>query len=209
MTADSNSTPTKTCTKCGECKPLTDFYVRAACRMGRHSRCKKCLAQESKQWIASNPDRAKEIQRDFKRKMRETAEGRAKLSKINGEYSKRNRLTINEKLRMRRTSDPLFAMKTRYRSIVAKAVHRQGFTKRSIAQDLLGCSWVEFKAHIERQFLKGMTWDNRSAWELDHIVAISTALSDEDVVALSHFTNLRPLWIDLNRAKGAQITHLI
>lgn len=44
MTADSDSTPTKTCSNCAVCKPATtDFFHKANGKpMGLHSWCKKC-----------------------------------------------------------------------------------------------------------------------------------------------------------------------
>jgi hypothetical protein len=62
---------------------------------------------------------------------------------------------------------------------------------------------------MERQFLPGMGWHNRSEWEIDHIVPLSTARSLEEVVVLNRFTNLRPLWRLDNRLKGAQEQFLI
>jgi hypothetical protein len=45
MAARDHSTPTKTCTKCGETKPVSDFYLATAGRGDKHGRrtpCKQC-----------------------------------------------------------------------------------------------------------------------------------------------------------------------
>jgi hypothetical protein len=55
---------------------------------------------------------------------------------------------------------------------------------------------------ITRDFAKGMTWDNRVDWHIDHIMPISSAKTEADVLRLHHFTNLRPLWAHENAAKG-------
>lgn len=109
----------------------------------------------------------------------------------------------------RRKKDPLYAFQSRIKSMVANALSRRSYTKRSRTHEILGCSLDEFVAHIERQFLPGMTWDNRSLWHIDHIVALSTATTEAEVLALNHFTNLRPLWGPDNLKKGAKQTHLI
>jgi hypothetical protein len=61
-----------------------------------------------------------------------------------------------------------------------------------------GCSKPELIAHIEAQFLPGMSWGNygRGGWELDHITpCASFDLTDEDqLLRCFHYTNLRPLW---------------
>lgn len=69
-------------------------------------------------------------------------------------------------------------------------------------------SWREFidydipalRAHLERQFKKGMTWENRGKeWHIDHIVPISELR--EDIRACWALTNLRPLWAKENLKK--------
>ena len=38
---------------------------------------------------------------------------------------------------------------------------------------------------------------------------LCAAVTEADVIALNHFTNLRPLWIPDNLKKGAKQTHLL
>ena len=109
----------------------------------------------------------------------------------------------------RRKTDPVFIVSGRIRSLVGNALAGRGYTKKSKTQQVLGCTWLEFVSHIERQFLPGMSWVNRSLWHIDHIVALATAVTEADVIALNHFTNLRPLWIPDNLKKGAKQTHLL
>jgi hypothetical protein len=63
---------------------------------------------------------------------------------------------------------------------------------------IIGCSRPALIAHIEAQFLPGMSWANygRKGWELDHIKpCASFDLTRHDQVLLCfHHTNLRPLW---------------
>ena len=81
--------------------------------------------------------------------------------------------------------------------------------KNAKTEVLLGCSIAELRIHIERQFTKGMSWGNRAEWHLDHIVPLDTATTIDDVVALCHHTNLRPIWRLDNLRKGSKVTHLI
>jgi len=129
------------------------------------------------------------------------------------EYIEKNKQKIYRrraaKHRERVQTDPVYAMKTRIRSLVGVSLKRRGYTKRSSANQILGCTWEEFSTHIEKQFLKGMSWENMGAWEIDHIVPLATAKTEQDVIALNHFTNLRPLWTEDNQSKKAKITHLL
>lgn len=48
---------TKTCTKCGETKALTEFYVNKGCVGGVSSQCKACHRIASKQRYLANPEK--------------------------------------------------------------------------------------------------------------------------------------------------------
>jgi hypothetical protein len=68
-------------------------------------------------------------------------------------------------------------------------------------------------AHLERQFLPGMSWENRTRWDVDHIVPLKafsfTSAEDPDFRAAWHLSNLRPLWSGDNVKKQGRRTHLI
>jgi hypothetical protein len=52
-----------------------------------------------------------------------------------------------------------------------------------------------------------MTWENRGlfngtenyGWDLDHIIPISSATTEEQVIELNHYTNFQPLCSHINR----------
>ena len=136
----------------------------------------------------------------------------SRLSKSN-KWNSENRSRMNARAVVyqteRRKSDPLYAFQSSVKSMVAGAIGRRGHSKSARTHEILGCSIEFFRTHIERQFLPGMSWANRSLWHIDHIVALATAVTEADVIALNHFTNLRPLWIPDNLKKGAKQTHLL
>lgn len=129
------------------------------------------------------------------------------------EYRQNNRNELSAKstayIKQRRQSDPLVAMKARLASRVRDALLAKGFKKRSRTKELLGCGIEEFKAHIERQFVRGMSWENSSLWHIDHIVPCASAGDENELIALFHFTNLRPVWAKANLAKSSKKTFLI
>jgi len=73
----------------------------------------------------------------------------------------------------------------------------------------LGCTPVELREHLERQFQAGMKWSNLGTgagkWHIDHIVpcAAFDMRKESERLACFHYTNLRPLWSHLNIEKGA------
>ena len=102
----------------------------------------------------------------------------------------------NERTRERRATDPLSALKCRLSSRNYAFLRGRGFKKNIKTALTLGCTYEDFKAHIESEFLPlGMTWETfLSDGHIDHIVPLDAADTEEDVYALNHYTNLRPMW---------------
>jgi hypothetical protein len=90
-----------------------------------------------------------------------------------------------------------------------KKILSKGVKKKTSTQVMLGCNIEEFKAHIERQFLRGMNWENSGLWHIDHIVPCASASDESELTALFHFTNLRPVWAKENLTKSGKRTFLI
>jgi len=69
--------------------------------------------------------------------------------------------------------------------------------------EYLGCSIQHFKEHIEKQFTKGMTWDNYGEWQIDHIIPLKYENPTiEETIERLHWENTQPLWATDNIAKG-------
>jgi hypothetical protein len=85
---------------------------------------------------------------------------------------------------------------------IYKSLRKNGYSKKSRTHEILGCSYDEFRNHIESQFGEGMTWDNMGEWHLDHKIPVSYGLTEEELRALNHYSNFQPLWGDDNIKKG-------
>jgi len=108
-------------------------------------------------------------------------------------------------IKQRLLSDPVFALSCRLRCRTRQAISAQGYSKTSKTQKMLGCSWEYLKDYLESKFNNGMTWENRSKWHIDHIIPLSSAKSEEELMSLCHYTNLQPLWAIDNLKKGSAI----
>lgn len=112
-------------------------------------------------------------------------------------------------VRKKRRARPEQAMAERMSRLMAWALASVGAIKSSATFNLLGYTPAQLKAHLEKQFTQGMSWDNRSEWQVDHITPISTATCEADVIALNQLSNLRPLWATENNKKKAARHFLI
>lgn len=82
-----------------------------------------------------------------------------------------------------------------------------GFKKTVKTVEILGCSFEEFKEHLESKFETWMSWENYGkyngelnyGWDIDHIIPLCSAKKEVDVINLNHYTNLQPLCSKINR----------
>ncbi len=110
--------------------------------------------------------------------------------------------------KQRKLNDPLHNLTVRIRKLIRQALKVRKIEKYATSTSILGCSFSEFRDHIEKQFTKGMSWDRISEIHLDHIIPLKSGRTEEDVIRLCHYTNLRPLWAKDNLSKGAKQLYL-
>jgi hypothetical protein len=96
-------------------------------------------------------------------------------------------------------------MKNNLRSRTWIAFKNKGYSKTSKTQEMLGVDWEVCKAHIERQFTKGMNWDNQGEWHIDHKIPLASANTEKELKKLCHYSNLQPLWAEDNISKSDKI----
>ena len=108
----------------------------------------------------------------------------------------------------RAATDEMFAVKLKLRNLVSSAFRRIKQSKSTNTQQLLGCSWVEAKLHIESLFTDGMTWENHGTWHIDHIKPVCS-FTENELHLMNHITNLRPLWAKDNLCRPDDGSDLI
>lgn len=160
----------------------------------------------SKSWREKNKEykslKDKEYQAKNKEKISENKR-RYYLSKQKELISKNTLYTRN-----RRKTDPLYKTIGTLRCRTRIIFTEKGLKKRSKTSVMLGVSFDKVKEHLEKQFKEGMTWENhgRYGWHIDHIIPLSFAKNEEELINLCHYTNLQPLWAIDNIRKGNKIT---
>jgi hypothetical protein len=107
-----------------------------------------------------------------------------------------NRSKLNAHNRRKTATDPSYAIRRRVKSRLSNALKAYRLGKRWNTMSLIGCDIEHLVKHLESQFLPGMSWDNRSAWHIDHKIPfckIDTTNATQ-LAMVCHYTNLRPLW---------------
>ena len=189
-------------------------------------------ANKTKKWREENPEKAKEMFKKHYQNNKETIIQKNKLyRKINADiirerrkiyrennstviqsYRENNAEIIRKKTKKyvdtRRKLDPLYKLTGDIRTMIGSALRKHNFSKDTNTYNILGCSFEELKAHLERQFEDWMTWENRGkykkgefnyGWDIDHIKPLSSAITENDIIKLNHYTNLKPLCSNYNR----------
>lgn len=112
---------------------------------------------------------------------------------------------------IRKNNDPIFKLGKNITKTIRSFLDNKTnkIRKNSKVKQILGCTLQEFKLHLESQFETWMNWDNRGlyngqpnyGWDIDHIIPKATAKTEEDLIKLNHYTNLRPRCSYINRVE--------
>lgn len=116
-------------------------------------------------------------------------------------FKEKSRASLKEYRKNRCERDAVFKLSIKMRGFVRDAINRRGYGKNSKTEKIIGCSFSEFREYLESQFDSKMNWDNFGEWHMDHILPISAAKTEAEVIALNHYTNFQPLWAADNMAK--------
>ena len=108
----------------------------------------------------------------------------------------------NDYVARRRSEDPLFKLRHNLRNLIRNSMKGNSFSKTTKTAQILGCSMIEFKQHIEKQFTEGMCWQNYGEWEYDHVRPVSWAQTENEILELNHYLNFQPLWKTDNQSKS-------
>jgi hypothetical protein len=108
----------------------------------------------------------------------------------------------------KRRENPAFTISCRIRSQLWKFL--KGERRSKSTEELIGCSFEQFKSHLESQFTKKMSWENYGTfWHIDHIVPRSYfGTSEKELLACWNFNNLRPLEAKKNVRRQDKVGHV-
>jgi len=195
------------------------FWAYAAnCATGEYWITPEKLLEKRKADQLSRDSRVKNLQVSFNKLIRKYSEGHVRddgmifwcyniTSKGFEHWVTKEQYAVTLQMRKdgrnQRRQDYLYRITQNLRNRIYSSISKGGFCKTSKTATILGCSYKHFVNYITSQFTTGMTWDNYGigGWELDHILPVSAATTEEEMIALNHFKNFQPLWSSENRRK--------
>jgi hypothetical protein len=194
---------TKVCNECGLEKNLSEFYKRTDTPNGYRNNCKECKLKNNHKWREENKEKISIIGKIWREKNKESIRERIKEWEVKNYRRVRDRK--NKRVRDRRKEDPVYHLINKVRCRLRKYLITLNITKKNRTFDIVGCTPEYLKEHLEKQFVNGMSWENRDEWHIDHIIPLSSANSEEELYKLCHYTNLQPLWAEENIKKSNKI----
>lgn len=194
----------KTCSKCKRLLPASFeyFYRQKATSDGLTSWCRECDREKSREDKRRRralglvpkvtPEKSSQYYQTYRAKNLAKMLERQREAERKRRESPQYRVTQSISRRIRRTISGSFKGKF----------------------DALGYTPEQLKTHLEKQFTKGMSWDNYGKdWHIDHIIPVSKF--NYETVECDEFkkcwclSNLRPLWATENLSKKDRILFLI
>jgi hypothetical protein len=174
----------------------------------RYLNNKKKILESRKDYYLNNVEKIKE------KNVKYYEINKEKILKNKKEYYVNNKEDIiNYGIKYKRnryTNDKFYRLTKNIRNLISNSIKKNGHKKTSKIQNILGCTFEEFKIYLENKFESWMSWDNYGnwngqpkesniSWDIDHIIPVSTACSEEDIIKLNHYMNLQPLCSYENR----------
>ena len=217
----------KICCTCKQLKTLESFGRLSSSKDGYRHDCKDCRKinsiknkhkhkeykknyyllnkekcnESSRKWYDNNIELKKEYDKEYAIKNKDKRSDNYKKWRFDNvdkirEYKKVYYHTVT-------MNDPDKIIKISARSLVKRFLK----VKKNTTNEIIGCSYEFLREYLESKFEYWMSWDNYGkyngnlyyGWDIDHIIPISYAKTDEEVVKLNHYTNLQPLCSKVNR----------
>jgi hypothetical protein len=183
----------KRCSKCRKELGEEMFNKNKSKPDGLSTECKACVKEAAKKRYWENRE---ESLAKSKREYQENKELRCKKQL---DYYYANKAACNERMKernkVRRKIDPLFLLKGRLRVRFRHVLVQKNLDKRASVLTLLGCSIEELYAHLGPKPTEDA--------QIDHIIPLAFAKSEEDTHKLWNYRNLQWLSREDNLNKKA------
>ena len=186
---------TKVCKKCDLEKDESEFYKNKRNKDGLHSYCKICNAEKGRNWNQANKERVAEKQHNWNQANKEKMLAWHRI--YDKEYKKKER-----------EEDYLKRLTHNTRCRLNQSFANKGLTKTKKTECILGIDLEMYRKYLLDTFISNYNRPYDPATDkvhIDHIIPISTATTEEEVIKLCHYSNLQLLLAADNRKKSNNI----
>lgn len=201
---------------CKQCRNLEAYNRNKKYRLSHKKEIaimKKINYQKNKKIISQKQKKYYEEHKE-KIKMRSKIwyyNNQEKNSKRKKEYYEQNKDSIlKEKYKYKKErlkKDNLFKIKEQTRNMIRTTFRRKGFSKSKKTEEILGCKLNFFYKYLLKTYIYnyGYKYNSKEPVEIDHIIPLSTANTEKEVIKLCHYTNLQLLKAKDNLEKSSKL----
>jgi len=230
---------TKVCSKCKSELPIAQFRKNRSNKDGLQKYCKSCHSAACNRYKVDNAGKIKETNSRYYREHAESLRVNSRLYyqnnadkhkeltsnwKINNkeknaqlvrDWKIANKARSNEidrEYQRRRKQDPVLKLTDNIRALICNCINNGGYAKTTKTAEILGIDFESFYIHLLQTFVYnyGRSYNPEiDVVHIDHIVPISTATNEEEVIKLNHYTNLQWLLATDNLKKGDKLDFVI
>lgn len=156
----------------------------------------KKYKQEHKEEIKKYNQESKDKFKQYKKKYRE--KNKVKVQQYDSWYRKNKKANNN-----------LFKMRHQISNLIRTSFNRKSYIKPYKTEKILGCKMDYFINYLiktyENNYNEKWDWEYLKNVHIDHIIPMSTAKSEEEVIKLNHYTNLQLLKAEDNMQKSDKL----
>lgn len=193
----------KECKKCNLEKEINEFRVFKTGRLC--SWCKDCEKEYKKVY-------GKKYRKEHQKELQEKAkiywsEHREQQRILKRKSRAKNKEKEFEYQRKRRKEDNIYKLKCQLRHLIGMSFYRNGYVKKDKLENIVGCSYDELVKHLIETYKKNYNeeYNCNINVHIDHIIPLSTATNEEDIIKLCHYTNLQLLKAKDNLEKSDKL----
>ena len=225
----------KRCTKCKQIKAFCNFNKNKKGKFGLNYWCNCCFKKYYKKYYQDNEEKIKEYKKKYKQDNIDKVKiyhkkynydnkericqnrkeyyqnNKEKYKEYHKKYIKENKENIkkynNEYSKNKRKIDIHYKLRSNVSSLISNKLKRKLSSKNNNSIiDFLSYTINDLMKHLEKQFTKGMSWDNYGKWHIDHIKPDSLfnykSIDDKEFQECWSLKNLQPLWAKENWSKN-------
>lgn len=205
----------KKCSDCKQNKELTLFSKNKSAKDGLCNVCKKCYSiRKTANYLVNSDLIKKRVMLAYeirKNKGLKRYGNKDIVKECKKRYYIKHKERINkdkyEKKKKRLKNDYFFKFKENLRCLILMSFKNKYLKKNTKTTNIIGCDFNSLLEHLKLSFINNYKreLDSSDKVHIDHIIPLSTAKTEEDVIKLNHFSNLQYLLVKDNLKKSNKV----
>ena len=223
---------TKICKKCKTEKNIADFRIRNINgKQYVYTYCRECDREINRIYTQNHKKEKQEYMVEYRKQNKEKIEikrkeyrnnNREKVNNWNKKsyerhkeerkikikiYRENNKEKINKQQLKRKKENPLIKMKYVIRNEILRCFKTKGLTKNKKTEEIIKMPLNDFYYYLLKTFKNNYhyEWDGKEKVHIDHIIPLSEAKTEQEVIELCHYSNLQLLKVKDNLQKSNKL----